>query len=188
MKITKSTVKTILFGMLLASTSLAFGQSPKTEKNELVTTFGIKGGANLSNLYVKDVTDENSKLGFQVGVFAKAPITKFFSIQPELIYTQKGTELDYNNIFANGKASFNLQYVELPVMGVINVSNNFNLQIGPYISYLSSVNVKNKRSNGTYDFEKEVSKKNFEEFDYGVAGGFGFDAEKFGLGLRYNYG
>ena len=179
--------KAILLAMLVSVSSVAMSQSTTTKK-DLVTTFGVKGGANLSNLYVKDVNDENSKLGFQVGLFAKAPITSAFSIQPELIYTQKGTELEYNNLFANGKASFNLQYVELPIMGVINLTKNFNIQAGVYASYLAAVKVKNKATNGSYDFEREVNKANFQEFDFGLAGGVGFDADKVGLGLRYNYG
>jgi hypothetical protein len=156
----------------------------------LNATFGVKGGINLSNLYVQNVSDENAKIGFQVGLFAKAPIAEHFSLQPELLYSLKGSHLEYNNTFAKGKVNYNLHYIELPVMAVFNIAKNFNVHAGPYIAYLAGVDVKNKTTTetGSYDFEKEINRDNFHKFDYGVAGGIGADGEKVGFGIRYNYG
>lgn len=154
----------------------------------LFGSFGIKAGVNISNLYVDDVTDENTRVGFQLGFFAKAPLTTVFAIQPELIYSQKGATLEYNNAFASGRFTTTLHYIELPVMGVVNLTKNFNLHAGPYISYLAGVNVDNKSSNDNLDFERELNRENFEKFDYGVAAGLGIDMSKLGIGLRYNYG
>lgn len=160
-------------------------ESTGAEKN---TTFGIKGGANLSSLYVnEDDLDENMKLGFQLGFFAKAGISENFAIQPELLYSQKGAQLTYNGLF-DGKASFNLHYVEVPVLAVINFGK-FNVHVGPYASYLAGVTIKNKGDNNSdFDFEEELDKDNFESFDYGIAGGLGLDGDGIGFGLRYNYG
>ena len=41
---------------------------------------GIKGGVNFSNLYTEDVDDNNVLTGFNVGLFAKLPITEMFAI------------------------------------------------------------------------------------------------------------
>jgi Outer membrane protein beta-barrel domain len=167
-------------------TVAAFAQSENGAA--LKPSFGVKGGVNISNLYVDDVSDENSKFGFQAGFYAKAPITSMFAIQPELIYSQKGAQLAYDNLFAKGKASFNLHYVELPVMAVVNLGKNFNIHAGPYVSYLAGVTVKNKTNDGDTNFEDEISLDNFEKFNYGVAGGIGIEGKVVGLGLRYNYG
>ena len=131
---------------------------------------------------------ENAKIGFQLGFFAKAPLSEFFSIQPELLYSLKGAQLEYDNLFAEGKASFNLHYIEVPVMAVFNVSENFNIHAGPYVAYLAGADVKNKTTDGDFDFEDEIDRDNFEKFDYGIAGGIGVDGPKVGFGLRYNYG
>ena len=32
---------------------------------------GLKGGLNISNLYIENVTDENARLGFHVGVYGQ---------------------------------------------------------------------------------------------------------------------
>ncbi len=68
--------------------------------------FGVKGGANFSNLYTDNVEDNNVLTGFNVGVFAKLPISESLAIQPELLYTTKGSELKYNNAFVNGTSTF----------------------------------------------------------------------------------
>jgi len=147
---------------------------------------GIKGGANLSNLFVKDVSTENIKVGWEAGFFLKAALTSSFAIQPELLYSTKGAELTYNNSVV-GKALFSLNYVELPVLAVFNLSDNINLHVGPYLGYLTQATAANK-TNGHYDFQKEVDVNNFKPFDWGVAAGIGFEVRWITLGLRYNYG
>lgn len=52
-------------------------------------SFGIKGGANFSNLYVDDVDDNNVLAGFNLGVFVNMPLNEAVSIQPEFLYSQK---------------------------------------------------------------------------------------------------
>lgn len=178
---------------ILVALSLLFAiflkaQTTETEKGFLNSKFGIKVGLNLSNLYVKDVSSENSKIGFQVGLLAKTPIATYFSIQTELLYSLKGAQLEYNLPFLKEKASFNLNYIELPILAVFNIGKNFNLHVGPYVSYLAGVNVKNKTENGNFDFNKEINKNNFKSFDYGLAGGVGLDVDNFAFGIRYNYG
>ena len=107
----------ILILSLIFSISILKGQSSDENK----ARFGFKAGLNLSNMYTKDVQDENMILGFNGGLFLKIPVTPNFAFQPELLYTTKGSELTYNS-FVSGKASFSLNYVELPVLAVINLT------------------------------------------------------------------
>jgi len=176
--------------VIFATATSALAQEQQTSsENSLSPKFGIKGGVNLTNMYVKDVSDENMKVGFNAGFFAKLPVTKGFSIQPELLYSSKGAKETYNNFLeGKGEYRFNLNYIELPVLAVINVAKNFNLQVGPYISYLAAVNIKDLNDDGTIDDIKELNAENFNRFDYGVAGGLGIDISNFTLGARYSYG
>jgi hypothetical protein len=97
------------------------------------TTIGFKV-ANFS-IYSDNVDDENILTGF-AGLYAKIPVSKSFSIQPEIYYTTKGAEQTYNNAFANGVAKFNINYIEVPVLVVINLTENLNA--GPYAAYMVS--------------------------------------------------
>lgn len=109
-------LKSILALALLTSFSqVAFSQTTDSAKLK----FGVKGGVNFSNLYTEDVDDNNVLAGFNLGLFARLPITQTFAIQPELSYTTKGAELEYNNAFVNGTSTFKLNYLELPVLLVI---------------------------------------------------------------------
>lgn len=90
-------------------------------------SFGIKGGANFSNLYVDDVDDNNVLAGFNLGVFVNMPLNEAVSIQPEFLYSQKGAKLAYDNALATGEAKFRLNYLEVPVLLKLNLTPNFNL-------------------------------------------------------------
>lgn len=151
--------------------------------------FGIKGGLNLSNFYKTEVGDENIKAGFNIGVFAKAPIIEdVLSIQPEVSYTVVGSETQYQNFLqGSGKYRFNLGYVQIPILAVVNIGA-FNIHAGPYAAILTNVNVKDVDDDGTVDGVKDLDKDKFNGLDYGLAGGIGFDFKGASLGFRYNYG
>ena len=170
--------------------AIVSAQEQKTSAESSISPkFGVKGGLNLSNLYVDEADDENLKLGLNLGLYAKIPLVKGVSLQPELIYSSKGSKLTYNNfILGKGEYRFNLNYVEVPVLAVINLVKNVNLQVGPYVSYLVSANVKDMDEDGTIDNAKDLKAENFNRFDYGLAGGLGIDVQNFTLGARYNYG
>lgn len=160
----------------------------QAQDDELKPRFGIKAGANLSNLYTKDVDDNNMLAGFNAGVFAKLPVTSTFSIQPELYYTTKGNESKYNNTFVKGTARFNLNYIELPVLAVVNVSKYFNVHAGPYAAYLLNGKATNESNVTLFNFQNNINTDDFNKFDFGLAVGLGVDLGALGFGLRYNYG
>jgi hypothetical protein len=174
----------------MATGTRSFAQVQQTSEESFLTPkFGIKGGLNLTNMFVDDVSDENMKVGFNAGFFAKIPVARGFSIQPELLYTSKGAKQEYNNIIqGQGEYRFNLNYVELPVLAVINVAKNFNLHLGPYVSYLAAANIKNLREDHGQDEIAELDADNFNRFDYGLVGGLGVDISNFTIGARYSYG
>jgi hypothetical protein len=168
---------------LIFSISILRGQTSDENKAQ----FGIKAGLNISNMYTKDVQDKNTIFGFNGGLFLKVPVTSNFAVQPELLYTTKGSELTYNS-FVTGKASFTLNYVELPVLAVINLTKIVNIYGGIYIATLTSVVVKNKSDVDLFNFENELKKSDFEMYDWGLVGGAGLDFNKVSLGIRYEYG
>ncbi|MCV9928381.1 PorT family protein [Flavobacterium sp. LS1R49] len=150
--------------------------------------FGIKGGANMSNLYSGNVDDKNALYGFNAGVYAAFPIADNIFIQPEILYTTKGAELKYNNAFVNGTGRFRLDYIEVPLLVRINVTKNFNVHFGGYAAYLVDGKVTNETNNGSFNFEDNINTDDFNKFDAGIAAGVGVDFDPLSIGLRYNYG
>lgn len=174
--------------LIVASLVLTFMAFNTVKAQDNVTKFGVKGGVNFSNLYTDNADDENVLTGFNIGLYAKLPVTNSISIQPEVYYTGKGAEVVYNNAFANGTAKFKLNYIEVPVMLVANVTKNFNVQVGPYAAYLISGKTTNESNNGAFNFENNINKDDFNKIDAGVAAGLGIDLETVSFGVRYNYG
>src|SRR5690606_22288683 len=52
---------------------------------------GIKGGLNLSNLYVDQAHDDQARVGWHAGVYGQLFASEAFAIQPEVNYSTKGT-------------------------------------------------------------------------------------------------
>ncbi|MEO8515373.1 MAG: porin family protein [Flavobacterium sp.] len=183
----KNLVSILAVALTLGLTQTSNAQDNMTSKTSDVK-FGIKGGVNFSNMYTDDVDDENVLTGFTLGLFAKAPITNFIALQPELNFTTKGSELTYNNAFAQGKAKFRMDYIEVPLLLVVNVTKNFNIHGGPYLAYLIHSSVKNDSDVNSFDFENTLNNDDFNRFDAGLSGGLGFDFDMLSFGARYNYG
>ena len=172
------------FASLLISNSILAQET----SDRILPRIGLKGGVNLSNFFTQDIDDENALIGFNAGVFIKMPLAKSFSVQPELYFTTKGSEVSYNNLFASGNARFRLSYLELPVLLVWNINSNFNIHSGPCIAYLLSGDVTNESSAPLFDFEKNIDVNDYNRMDASVAVGAAIDIRKISLGARYNYG
>ncbi|WP_308992356.1 porin family protein [Mariniflexile litorale] len=177
---------------LVAALFLTFGATSLTSNAQTTSSsnaeFGIKGGVNFSNMYTEDVDDNNVLTSFNAGLYVSMPISDFLAIQPEFLFSRKGSELTYDNVFAEGKAKFKLNYIEVPVLLKANITPNFNIHVGPYIAYLIDAQITNETEDGTFDFEDNFDNDDFNKIDAGISAGIGFDFESIGIGARYNYG
>jgi hypothetical protein len=183
---------------LLVLVLLAAGQVQAQNDNP-GPSFGIKGGLNLANLFVNNndnIEDNNWKVGYHAGLFVKAPLTNFLSIQPEVLYSTAGAKLTYGGSglaqtlgINPGEVRFNLNYVQVPLLFLVNVGA-FNVHAGPYASYLLNANVKNLQDSDPFNAATlvELNEDDFQRVDYGLAAGLGFDLKNAKMGLRYNYG
>jgi len=179
-----------VFLVIFSTFSTVYAQQQQTsDESALSTKFGIKGGLNLTNLHSNNFADNQLKAGFNAGIFSKIPITPGFSVQPELLYSVKGNKSDYNNfVEGNGQYRFNLGYIELPVLAVVNLAKNFSIHGGGYAAYLTNANIKDVNDNGNINGITELNANDFNRWDFGLAGGVAFDIEHVTLGARYNYG
>lgn len=177
----------VMLGLFVFTTT-TFAQEQQTDKETgLVSKFGVKGGVNFANLYVNDnnISDRNMKVGYNIGLFAKLPLTRGLSFQPELLYSTKGSKIDFS--VENGEYRFNLNYVELPLLLAINLGENFHVELGPYLGYLAKSDI-TVLKNGDFDDVADLNENSFERWDLGGAIGAGFDIQKFTIGARYSRG
>lgn len=181
----KNTIKTLAFFAFTLGASLTTVQA---QVNNGEAQFGVKGGVNFSNMYTEEVDDNNVLTSFNAGIYATLPITDFIAIQPEVLYSRKGSELTYDNAFATGKAQFKLNYIEVPILVKANLTKNLNIHAGPYVAYLLDAQVTNETDGGAFNFEDNFNNDDFNKFDAGISAGIGLDFDTIGIGARYNYG
>jgi hypothetical protein len=118
--------KVMLVAFIMAIGSGAFAQAQ--------FSVGLKGGLNFANLDVTSVknTYEN-RTGYHAGVFALAKFGNI-GIQPELIFSQQGSEIDFNG----RTISSNFSYVNIPIMVKLYTVAGINLQAGPQFGFLTN--------------------------------------------------
>lgn len=172
--------------LIFASAVLGLMSFTGMQAQEKIASYGFKGGLNFSNLYTDTVDDNNLLTGFNAGLYAKFPITNSIAIQPEISYTTKGAELVYNNAIVQGTAKFNVNYIEVPVLLVANITENFNVHVGPYAAYM--VSGKTTNDSNFSSSQRELDTDDFNKFDAGISGGVGIDLDAVNFGVRYNYG
>lgn len=156
--------------------------------------FGVKGGLNLTNLLVEEdnIDKRGWKAGYHAGLFVKVPLSTVLAIQPEVLYTTAGSRFTYGGPVSGpgpGVIRFNLNYVQAPVLFVVNIGA-LNVHAGPYAAYLLRANVKNLEEGDFPDAGAalNLNENDFQRLDYGLAAGVGFDMQNIKLGVRYNYG
>jgi len=172
----------------LCSLMLFFNVSLKAQESHT----GIKAGLNLSSLTISGNNDNNIKMGFVAGVYDKMMITRSFAIQPELLFSSNGVKYNYNdNALTDGSSKFNLNYIQLPVKLVYNLSRDFEFQFGPYVGYLVNANVNTDAKVLDYfniNSQNELDRQKFNALDFGLSAGLGFDFSPLIVGFNYNLG
>ncbi|MFD1184575.1 porin family protein [Pontibacter rugosus] len=155
------------------------GPNPITRNHNLFSRspnsgLGIKGGVNFANVHGSDADRYGSTdnlTSFHAGIFAQFGVSEVFSVQPELLYTRRG--------FERQDSVFRFDYLELPILAVFNISDNFSAHLGPQVGIMMS----------TKQEDQEVNLEPYNTFDYGFAAGLeGKFLERFRLGARYVHG
>jgi hypothetical protein len=88
----------------------------------------------------------------------------------------------------NGIARYKLNYIEVPLLLAINITDNFNIHAGPYVAYLLSGKTTNESNVTLFDFEENLDVNDYNRIDAGLAAGAGLDFRSVSFGARYNYG
>ncbi len=131
---------------------------------------GIKGGVNFASVHGSDKDkfgDVNSHTSFHAGIFAQFGFGEFFSLQPEVLYSRKG--------FERQDSVYRFDYLEVPVLAVFNITDNFSVHLGPQVGVMVSAKVE----------DEEIEMEPYNTFDYGAAAGLEGSVDRFRVGARY---
>ncbi|MFA4948297.1 MAG: porin family protein, partial [Candidatus Krumholzibacteriia bacterium] len=106
-------MKKFTFALMLAAVAL-FVASPLFAEGMM---FGVKGGLNMANITGDDAEGTLMKIGGLGGVFISYDITEIFAVQPEILFSMKGTKED----FEGTDVSTSLNYIEIPLLLKVNL-------------------------------------------------------------------
>jgi hypothetical protein len=166
-----------------------------------VSHAGLKGDAmnNLTSLvdFTNGMVTTGNRTGFFAGGYVNIPITEQFSIEPSLLYSQKGYELrgefsikGAEFLSAGAKAQLNTTYIDLPVVAKANF-NGFEVFAGPQVSYLADA--KFRTTVGALGFNivdnTMDAKDQFNKIDFALTGGVGYQfSNGFNVSASYDHG
>jgi len=141
------------------------------------TVLGVKGGVNIS--YVHDNSYYKSKVGGHGGIFINKAINKYWSVQPEVMFSGEGEKYFYGV-----ERSVALNYIQIPLMLQISPIKQIYLEVGPQIGLL--VSAKDKAVDlDVYENKKE----DFSSAQFSIATGLGIKiVDRISIYGRYNFG
>lgn len=193
--------KQLLLIAAIAVSTLVMSQSTGFGIRGGLTSSAIKGEAvnNLHDLidFTNGAVTTANHTGFYVGVNASIPISDVISVEPGLLYSQKGYEttgelnlkgVEFLGI--NGKAKLTSHYVDFPVLMKASI-DGFQIFGGPQISYLTKADL--RASAGLLGFnviDKTMdATEEFNRWDAAVTGGIGYKfTNGFNISASYDHG
>ncbi len=183
-----------LVAVLLATAAISSAQAQTVR-------LGLRAGANYSNLAgnIQNQDTYNNKFGFLGGVMLNVPLIQdgFLSLQPEVLYSQKGFEnkpTEYSSVLGKQKreGQVNYNYLDVPVLLKVRASGLI-FEAGPQYSYLLSVNNKTTTTTTptignptTSEAQNKSDLSGLNRNELGYLAGVGYEADN-GLSLNLRY-
>jgi len=133
------------------------------------------------------------KFGFHVGGFLEYAFNERLSLQPEILYSAQGTDLDCNML---NKLSitgyYSLNYINIPVLLKINIAEGLSAEIGPQVGFLISsyrtITLKDLKTSAELEIAGGITSKS-NKVDFTAAFGLSYTfAENFVVSARYGLG
>ncbi|MEX1128969.1 MAG: porin family protein [Vicinamibacterales bacterium] len=145
-------------------------------------SYGAKVGVNFADVSFDADEDvpTSGRTGLLAGVFVTIPLG-WLTVQPEAIYTVKGTSLDIGGVTSD----YIVDYVEVPVLARLRLLRNAYVVAGPSMAFRLRARNRIAFGGSTEEFDLE---DDVESFDMGIVGGVGLEAGRWVVDARYTHG
>ncbi len=164
------------------------GMEVNAQADQSLAQFGIKGGANFSTVTADDFEDgADSRTSFNVGVLLELPLSDRFSIQPEVLYSSQGFDIEQNE--DGDDVEYQLDYIQVPVLAKIYLVKGLSIEAGPQFGFKANEEIDSNPNGDDGDFVIDEDSSVFKDVDTNIVGGvaYKFDTGFFVFG-RYTYG
>lgn len=179
----------LVIAMITLTTAKSLAQSePETTTTDYREKFyfGAKAGANLSNVYDSEGDDfvADSKVGFAVGGFASIPIIKWFGIQPEILFSQKGFKSTGTYLGSTYEMTRTTNFIDVPILASFKPIENVSILFGPQFSFLSKQTDDFQGGTISTTEEQAFSNANLRKNIFGLTSGVDLNFSYLVVGLR----
>ena len=175
-----------MIAMVTLAVTHSYSQSSTSTDNREKLFFGLKVGANYSNVY--DSQGENfvadAKFGLAGGGFVSIPIGRYFGIQPEVLFSQKGYKSSGTFLGSTYSMTRTTDYVDVPLLVAFKPIEYISFVFGPQFSYL--LKQKDDFTGGTITSTQEqtYTNNNIRKNTFCLTGGADINIEHLVLGFR----
>ncbi len=131
-------------------------------------TYGLKGGLNVAHMYGDAIGDQEARVRFGGGAFLTYRMSEYFAIQPEVLLTVKGGDVTPGVIDEAGETTYELGYLEVPVLAKLYVPTDGRIQPNLFAGPVLDVKLAGEADGRDLDDA-------LKETDFGLAFGGGLD-------------
>jgi hypothetical protein len=165
-----------------------FAQKNSADFREKLS-FGVKAGVNLSNVYDSQGEQFNadSKLGLAAGVFVALPLGKYFGIQPEILFSQKGYKGSGSILGSDYSFSYTSNYIDVPLLLAFKPISLITIVAGPQYSFLIKDNYTFNSTLINVDQENVFENDNIRKNTLSFLGGIDFNLNRIVIGTRVGW-
>jgi len=179
-------MKKIILSILAISFIVTFSNAQENKDYRRQLMFGLKAGANSSNVY--DAQGEafiaKPKYGFAGGAFLSIPIGRYFGIQPEVLYSQKGFKATGTLLGSPYELTRTSSFIDVPLLIAVKPARFLTLLAGPQFSYLTKQKDVFSNSTSTTQQEQVFRNDNIRKNILCFIGGVDFNFNHLVLGAR----
>jgi hypothetical protein len=147
---------------------------------------GLKAGANYANVYDTEGEDfkADATLGLAAGVFATVPVLNSVSIQPELLFSQKGFKATGQLLGSSYSLERTSSYLDIPILVAFKPIRAFTLLAGPQYSYLLKQKDVFENGANTIEQEQEFMNDDYRKYNLAFVGGADVAVKHLVIGAR----
>ena len=178
----------IVITMIALTTTCVLAQTDEKVEtdNRTKLSLGVKAGVNLSNVYDSEGEDfvADSKAGFALGGFISIPIGKYFGIQPEVLFSQKGFKSSGTFLGSSYEVTRTTNFIDVPILVSFKPIESVSILFGPQFSYLSKQIDDFEGGTISSTQEQEFSNSNIRKNIFGLTGGVDFNIDPMVIGVR----
>jgi len=175
-----------VFATLIVSSSFA-------QRNEISfrekLSFGLKAGVNISNVYDSEGEQFNAdaKFGLAAGAFVAIPLGKYFGVQPEVLFSQKGYKGSGSILGSNYSFTYTSNFIDVPLLFALKPISLITIVAGPQYSFLVSDKYEFNSAIVNTNQENEFNNDNIRKNILCFLGGIDFNLKRIVIGTRIGW-